>query len=311
MNQFTSLAALSSLSLGALFGCGGAPPEELGTTDEALSVAGIRATADVADPTAAIAITKRPIRILPIGPVIVLAPPQADLRLDGVMRYYGGGTPTLGLQINVTNVGDAAVTAPSGRVNVAGVVLTGALYQYFGGSSVIANTVNPGEHGYIKVEVPATLMIACRAYSVAIDIDHTMQHGDPPVFANDSASVSTVCPLNWTTPIDQLNLGHAADPAVQGKSLSGIVSSFVSGRPDGALCSSCHNSSSSYPYHPNVAPNGSGLIDPFLPASGDQTWICASNPWGPQFINLPVTTYPHTVPLKEAVQKWIADGGIR
>jgi hypothetical protein len=120
-----------------------------------------------------------------------------------------------------------------------------------------------------------------------------------------------VCPLTWNTPIDELFLGHVPDPSVQGKSLFNIVSSFVSGRPDGALCSSCHNSSSSYPYHPNVAPNGSAAIDPFLPASGNQTWICASDPWGPQFVNLPVTTYPHTVHLKEAVQKWLSDGGIR
>jgi len=82
-------------------------------------------------------------------------------------------------------------------------------------------------------------------------------------------------------------------------------------RPDGALCSSCHNANATLPYHPNVAPNGSGAIDPFLPASGDQTWICAVNPWGPLFVNLPVTTYPHTPHLKEAVQKWMSDGGFR
>jgi hypothetical protein len=171
--------------------------------------------------------------------------------------------------------------------------------------------VNPGEHGYIKVEVPAYLMAPCVSYTVQIDLDHTMQSGGSQVFANDTGQVSTVCPLNWTTPIDQINLGHVADPSVQGKSLFNIVSSFVSGRPDGALCSSCHNSSSTYPYHPNVPPNGSAAIDPFLPASGDQTWICGVNPWGPQFVNLPVSTYPHTPFLKEAVQKWMSDGGIR
>jgi hypothetical protein len=123
--------------------------------------------------------------------------------------------------------------------------------------------------------------------------------------------VSTVCGLTWNSPIDELHLGHVADASVNGKTLFNIVSSFVSGRPDGVLCSGCHNSSSSYPYHPNVPPNGSAPIDPFLPASGDQTWICAVNPWGPQFVNLPVTVYPHTPHLKEAVQKWMADGGIR
>ncbi len=310
MSHVTSLAAFSALTLAGVCGCGAAPGDVGSTSDELKAIGTL--PDDPPDPVAVP--RKPPIRvILPIGPIttVGVAPPQADLKPDGVMRYYGGGTPTLGLQINVTNVGDTPATGASGRVNVAGVVLSAALYQYYGGTSTVPNTVNPGEHGYIKVEVPANLLVACHAYAVQIDLDHTMQQGDPPVFANDSGSVSTVCPLSWTTPIDQLNLGHVADPSVQGKSLSNIVSSFVSGRPDGALCSSCHNSGASYPYHPSVAPNGSGTIDPFLPASGTTAWVCGSNPWGPQFINLPVSVYPHTPHLKEAVGKWLSDGGIR
>jgi hypothetical protein len=144
---------------------------------------------------------------------------------------------------------------------------------------------------------------------VQIDLDHTMQSGGAPVFANDSGSVSTVCPLAWTTSIDELYLGHLPDASVRGKSLRSIVSSFTSGRPDNALCSSCHNSRSSYPYHPNVPPFGSA-IDPYVPASGDQAWAGISDPWGHQFIFLPVSTFPHTVHLKEAVQKWLADGAM-
>jgi hypothetical protein len=154
-------------------------------------------------------------------------------------------------------------------------------------------------------------MAECTSYAVQIDLDHNMQGGGPQVFTNDSGNVSTVCRLTWNSPIDELYLGHVADPSVSGKTLFNIVSSFVSGRPDGVLCSACHNSNATYPYHPNVPPNGSAPIDPFLPSSGDQTWICAVNPWGPQFVNLPVTTYPHTPFLKEAVQKWMTDGGIR
>jgi hypothetical protein len=275
MNQSVGHVVLSVLSLGALLGCGGAPNERVDVLGEDVRAGGQDvAPADPRDPTTPIVDRTRPIHI-PIGPTnpVILAPPVADLQLDGVMSYSGLATPTADLQINVTNVGDTPVTAAIGHVSVSGVILSGA-----------------------------------QSYHVQIDLDHTMQSGGAPVFANDSGSVSTVCPLTWTTPIDDLYLGHAPDPSVQGKSLSSIVGSFVSGRPDGALCSSCHNSNSSYLYHPNVAPNGSGAIDPYLPASGDQAWICSSDPWGPKFFSLPVSTYPHTAHLKEAVHKWLLDG---
>jgi len=227
------------------------------------------------------------------------------------MRYYGyyDGALTLGLMINVINVGDTPVTAPNGRVSVAGVMLSGALYQY-AGSATQPNTVNPWERGYIHVVVPTSLMAPCQTYAVQIDLDHTMQTGGAPVFANDSGSASTVCPLTWTTPIDELHLGTVPHWSVEGKSLSSIVSSFVSGRPDGALCSSCHNASASYPYHPNVAQNGSGLIGPYAPASGDQAWICTGDPWWHRFVFLPESTYPHTPYLREFVQKWVSDGAM-
>jgi hypothetical protein len=315
MKPVTCLAASSALSLCLATACGAAP-DDLGSQSDDLKL--VQAGGDIADPVDTS--TTAPIRRSPIGVIIssppvatvVFTTPNADLKLDGVMRYYGGGTPTLGLQINVTNVGSSPATGTSGRVSVAGVVLSGALYQYYGGTSQQANTVNPGEHGYIKVEVPATLLAACSVYAVQIDLDRTMQAGDASVFANDSATVSTVCPLHWTTVIDQVTLGHVAAPAVQGKTLGNIVSSFVSGRPDGALCSHCHNANASYPYHPNFPPDGSGYIDPFLPVSGTQTWICGGPPvWSERFVNLPVTTYPHTPDLKEVVSKWVADGAIR
>lgn len=302
MNRRINLAVFASLSLAAVAACGGAPGELAASGNE------LRANPpeDPVDPESP----------PPRPPVIVDPPPPpaasaGDLVLDGVMRYYDSGTPTLGLQINVTNLGPGPAVGPSGRVNVAGQLLNASLHQYFGGTATAPNTVNPGEHGYIKVEVPASLMAPCTAYAVQIDIDHTMQGGGAQVFTNDSGNVSTVCRLTWNSPIDEVHLGHVPDPSVAGKTLFNIVSSFVSGRPDGMLCSGCHHSSSSYPYRPNVPPNGSAPIDPFLPASGNQTWICATNPWGPQFVNLPVSTYPHTVHLKEAVQKWISDGGIR
>ena len=314
MKQVTCLAASSAFGLCLATACGAAP-DDVGSQGDELRVVSNDGT-DVADPVDTTTTVSR-VRVgtifnTPPVATVVFTPPNADLKLDGVMRYYGGGTPTLGLQINVTNVGSTPATGASGRVIVANTVLSGALYQYYGGTSQQANTVNPGEHGYIKVEVPTGLLAACSVYSVQIDIDHTMQAGDASVFANDSANVSTVCPLHWTTPIDQVTLGHVAAPALQGKTLGNIVSSFVSGRPDGLLCSHCHNANASYPYHPAVPPYGSAYIDPFLPVSGTQTWICGGPPvWSDLFINLPVTTYPHTPDLKEVVSKWVADGAIR
>ena len=78
-------------------------------------------------------------------------------------------------------------------------------------------------------------MAPCTLYSVQIDLNHNMQSGSSAVFANDSGMVTAVCRLNWSSPIDQKYLGHVPDPAVAGKKLGDIVSSFVSGRPDGAF----------------------------------------------------------------------------
>ncbi|HKO46826.1 MAG TPA: hypothetical protein VJV79_03835 [Polyangiaceae bacterium] len=171
--------------------------------------------------------------------------------------------------------------------------------------------MNPGQRGYIKLEVPAALMAPCTPYTVKIDLGHMMQSGDPTVFNNDTSIVTTVCPLLWTGTIGAAQLGHQPDPAVLGKKLGDIVGSFVSGRPDGALCSSCHHSGASYPYHPNVPAGGAQTIDPFLNISGNESWACSSNTWAAQFIYLPVATYPHTEVLKEVVAKWRADGALR
>lgn len=309
MKRSHSVTASFVVSLSTLLACGAAPEgadptsEELGSSQDALTFAIAQA-----NPSKGI-IVKPPVIKLP--PTIYVAPPIADLVQDGVMRYYGGGTPTLGLQINVSNIGDAAATGVSGTVSINGNVFVGSLYQYYGGTATTAHTVNPGQRGYIQVEVPASLMAPCSPYSVSIDLGHTMQGGDPSVFNNDSSIGTTVCPLLWTGTIGPLQLGHQPDPAIAGKKLGDIVGSFVSGRPDGALCSSCHHSSASYPYHPNVTQGGAQAIDPFSNISGNESWACSSNTWASQFIYLPVAKYPHTDVLKEVVAKWREDGALR
>jgi len=316
MKRTHSLTASFVISLSSLLACGAAPDgtedptsTELGSSEQELTL-GSASVATVSKTSTAL-IGKPPIVVIKQPPIIWVPLATGDLVLDGVMRYYGGGTATLGLQINVSNIGDSPATAASGMVSINGTVLTGALYQYYGGTATTPNTVNPGQRGYIKVEVPTAMMAPCTPYTVKIDLGHTMQYGDASVFNNDTSIVTTVCPLTWTTPIGAVHLGHQPDVTVAGKKLGDIVSSVVSGRPDGALCSSCHNSGSSYPYHPNVPANAAQTIDPFLNISGNESWACSSNTWASQFIYLPVAKYPHTEFLKEVVAKWRDDGALR
>jgi hypothetical protein len=233
------------------------------------------------------------------------------------MRYYGGGTPTLGLQIDVTNRGVVPAYGPAGRVIVAGVVLNVALYQYYGGTSTQSNTVNPNERGYLKTEVPANLLTSCAGYTVSIDIDRNIQTGDSSVFANDTATVSTICPLTWTSPIDTLHLGYPPAPEHAGKTLQNIVSSFQSGRPDGVLCSHCHNRfpNSTYPgiyYKPNVNQDEAPFaFDPYNVIGGNYGWGSGNPRWAQLFIDLPVSRYPHTEALKSLFYKWLNDGAGR
>ncbi|HKO46825.1 MAG TPA: hypothetical protein VJV79_03830 [Polyangiaceae bacterium] len=136
MKQTHAVTASLVVSLSALLACGAAPEgageptsADLGGSEQALILGNATLSTSskgaLFKPPGGI-IVKQP-------PIIYLPPPTADLVLDGVMRYYGGGTPTLGLQINVTNIGDSPATGPGGTVSINGTALTGALYQYNGG----------------------------------------------------------------------------------------------------------------------------------------------------------------------------------
>jgi hypothetical protein len=245
-------------------------------------------------------------------------PPNSDLRPDGAMRYYGSA-PTFGLQIDVVNIGTTPATGTSGRISIGPYTYSGALYQYYGGTATTANTVNPGERGYIKVNIPSNLLSLCGAYPVTIDLDHTMQAGPNP-FANDTRTVYAyttgyACRLTWYRPINGATLGYEPDPKVTGKSLQEIVSSAQIARADNNRCSACHHSTSSYPYAPTVAVNGvsNPLIDPFAPVSQDQAWIGTSSPWLPRFLELPDSGSASAKPayLKNAFRKWLLDGAIK
>jgi hypothetical protein len=329
MNRFSILSSASlSLVLGA---CGGASEggdsANDGTQQELRRVS--IDPGDVLDPAPAPPVVVRPPPVFTVPPPVATVvydpgPPNADLRPDGAMRYYGPAQPTLGLQIDVVNVGTTPATGAAGRVSIAGSVFNVALYQYYGGTASAPNTVNPGERGYLKADVPPNFLALCGAYQVQIDLDHTLQAGTN-VFANDTRSVLAyetggVCRLNWSTPINGATLGQEPDAHEAGKSLQDIVSSIEVARVDGNRCSTCHNSgtnpASSYvaaPYRPNVAPGvASAPIDPFMFIGGNEGWACGGNPWASQFIAVPDNvSYSKPKYLKDAFRKWLSDGGMR
>lgn len=332
MNRSTKLIPFALPAL--LIACSGATDSTSPSAEKPSGVgtsqASLRAVSDIGDEvtlptttTTTTRLTTAPISTVigPIGTVVLppLDPPNVDLRPDGAMRFYSGGA-TWGVQIDVVNIGTTPAGSVSGRVAIGLDKFSATLYPYaINGTPQTA--VNPGQRGYIKINVPANYLSLCGAYSVSIDIDHTMQSGTNP-FANDSRTTYAyynpyACRLTWYRPINGATLGHEPDPKVTGKSLQDIVSSVEIARADGNKCSACHNSNSSFPYRPNVAPNGvsNPKIDPFQPASGTEAWLGTSNPWVPLFLELPdstTSTASSAKPpyLKEALRKWLTDGAI-
>jgi hypothetical protein len=223
------------------------------------------------------------------------------------------------VQIDVVNIGTTPATGASGRVSIGPYPFPGKLYQYYGGTATAPNTVNPKERGYIKIDVPANMLSLCGSYPVQIDLDRTMQAGPTP-FANDTRSVlayeqGASCRLTWYRPINGATLGYEPDAKVAGKSLRDIVSSVEIARPDNNKCSACHNSNSSYPYSPTVAPGTASNppMDPFELVSLNQAWLGTSDPWLPRFLELPESGSAAAKPayLKNAFRKWLLDGAIR
>jgi hypothetical protein len=230
----------------------------------------------------------------------------ADLKLDGTMRFYGWESPVNGnvsAQIDVTNIGNAPATGASGRIYAANVVRPTALYQYWGGTATAANTVNPGERGYLLVQIPISFIKQCQSYTVELDLDHTMQYerGYTGVFNNDLGQARTQC-LTWDSPITTELLGHVPDPLLQGKRLSEIVGSFVQGSPAG-LCSSCHHiDAPTRRYSPSVA-QGSGSNIRKTDVIDGQSWAFAGG-WVDDFAAVPWKP----ADLKLAFQMWVANG---
>jgi hypothetical protein len=249
------------------------------------------APAEAADPTptssalARVGIDPEPItKPVKVAPVTQLV---SDLKPDGVMRFYSHDSASLGVQINVTNIGNMAAWAPAGSVTINGTAQDGVLYQYYGGTAQMANTVNPGEHGYILVYVPNGTLAPCAQYTVHIDTGHNMQAGLPDPYANDTATVATQC-LSWTATINSNNFTIAGAP-LAGSSLGRVVSSFDIGRTDGLRCSACHfQNAPGRSYQPPVAQNSSAAISPGQVING-LTWSQPGG-WADRFLLRPTDT---------------------
>jgi hypothetical protein len=250
---------------------------------------------------------------LPDDPPIIVKPPvapmSADLKMDGTMRFYGAGS-SLGVQINVVNIGNAAATG-SGMVNVAGFNASASVYQYWDGSPPPSNTLLPGKRGYLMAYLPLGAVAPCTKYLTHIDTSRTIQFatgGAPDPFVNDEANVATQC-VQWTTKLNGDNF-PISGPTITGNSIYCIISSFTVGRTDGNRCSNCHWSGSGLPYSPPVARGSSAAIWPTDVING-RTWA-GPNGWAQVFIHLPtdMPALANSKPffLQSLMQTWVDHG---
>ncbi|HXU05380.1 MAG TPA: hypothetical protein VN903_30690 [Polyangia bacterium] len=244
-------------------------------------------------------------------PTVPVVPQYSDLKPDGTMRAWTNGYYNTSVWLNVINIGNMEAKADMGSVTIAGYPVSGPLNQYPGGSATSAHTLNPGERGYISVEVPGGILKPCISYGVQIDTTRVMQGGTagaPDSFANDQARVKVAC-LQWNTPINSDNYPFDI-PLIAGDTLMEIVGSFKVGRPDGNVCSNCHYSGSGRSYSPPVAQGRAGIIWPTDDING-RTWAGPGG-YARAFMARPTNQPddPGSKPLylQALVQRWIIDG---
>lgn len=216
-----------------------------------------------------------------------------DLVPTGTLRFSELPDGQQRAQIDVSNVGNDAVSAPQIRVRVGDQQATGALMHPFGGNALVG-----GDQGYIEVDLPAGTLSRCADYDVELDLDHEAQFGPFDPFSNDAALVISPC-LRWDSPITEDSLGSTPDPLIQGLTLGSILSSDVVARADGQRCSACHFPGSGKPYSPpagQIAPNQD---------IGGLTW---AQPGGWVDAFTAQTIKPEY--LKQLMLRWRADGAL-
>jgi hypothetical protein len=236
----------------------------------------------------------------------------ADLVLDGTVHTYYAGSQGIAVSIDVTNRGDY----PAGGT---GLVLFGSapcsnatLYQYAGGTATTANTLNPGEKGYIYTLLPEleiAVMHRCTSFSVSIDLTHTLQAevGHSGAYLNDTGTVYTGC-LTWESEINTDNLGQSPDSHIAKSHIEDIVSSYthVLQDPDGGegpVCSHCHYTGSGKPYSPPVQQDQASPIQA-TDLIGGKMWI-GDHGWAWEFMQHPDIKRPYMLDLFNV---WWDDG---
>ncbi len=122
--------------------------------------------------------------------------------------------------------------------------------------------------------------------------------------------------LRWTTQITAQTLGQDAD-YLTGKTLSDIVNSRTSGRPDGMLCNNCHFQNAGIGYKPPVMQSGqrgaSQEITPSLVIPRNRRINYSWNGSGSGgivsfFENTLINGQSKPALLEAAFNKWLSDG---
>jgi hypothetical protein len=138
------------------------------------------------------------------------------------------------------------------------------------------------------------------------DDDESDEEGDGDASGARSSNARSVT-IRWDQAIDSSAFGLAANPKIDGKSLSEIVTGQVAGRDDGKLCSECHNEARALGgYGLSVAENASVLeLDPWavVGTTFEQSWA-GDNGWAEKFVSNP--TKPANV--KAVFRAWIRSG---
>ncbi len=120
--------------------------------------------------------------------------------------------------------------------------------------------------------------------------------------------------LTWTTQITSETLGETPASYVDGKTLSDIVNSRETGRPDNQLCSNCHYTTTSFKYKPPVDQgrrSGTEEITPTLviPRDGRNSYTWNGSGSTPIVDHFVQSTIGKPEPLEAVFEKWLSDGG--
>jgi hypothetical protein len=228
-------------------------------------------------------------------------PTASDLVPEQTMTVTDNLNGTLTVQVHVVNVGTQPARG-AGRAKVGSATASARLVETGNFAGAQPDVIRAGARGYLEVVIADTAITHCTQPLINIDVDRSIQSGQPDPFGNDASSAPAPC-LTWTTPITRSALDFEPDAFLVGKTLGNIVSSKEIGRKDNALCSACHNTANTAnPYHPLVAAGQSATINANDVILG-QDW---TNYWSIRF--LATQTSPKPDYLKKIVQQWLLDG---